>query len=229
MYICFSLSLSLRKFSHFLSIPRHFFILICPNICHWFWFCLRDGFFCEMHAGSPSYSQFHPKDMSSKGRIIQGTNVRGHIGRGHIVSGILAALPAPSKLLVAHSACFYFIQLLLGPSSVFYVVPFRSFFFNPVIDNSMLPYFSSSSVSGFNVKKLQRWKEVLEQSRGVRNRVGIGLPYRYASLHKLANRFLELDYRARRSLRIDSKEPIPIGCVAWRAGVTTTTLFLIRS
>jgi hypothetical protein len=30
-----------------------------------------------------------------------------------------------------------------------------------------------------------------------------------------------------RSLRIDSKEPIPPGCVAWRAG--TTTLFLLGS
>jgi hypothetical protein len=29
------------------------------------------------------------------------------------------------------------------------------------------------------------------------------------------------------SLRIDSKEPIPPGCVAWRAG--TTTLFLLGS
>ena len=40
------------------------------------------------------------------------------------------------------------------------------------------------------------------------------------------------EYRARifkliRSSRIDSKEPIPPGCVAWRAG--TTTLFLLGS
>jgi hypothetical protein len=48
------------------------------------------------------------------------------------------------------------------------------------------------------------------------------------SVDKLYSR----EYRARifkllRSPRIDSKEPIPPGCVAWRAG--TTTLFLLGS
>jgi len=44
---------------------------------------------------------------------------------------------------------------------------------------------------------LVKWKQscalILEQSMGVRNRVGIGLPYRPTRLHRLANRFLEFD------------------------------------
>ncbi len=74
-------SFSFRKFSHFLSIPEHFIILISPNICHWFWFYLRDGFFCEMHAfnlGLQLTLSFiqrtcHPRDVSYKGRVIQGS------------------------------------------------------------------------------------------------------------------------------------------------------------
>jgi hypothetical protein len=55
---------------------------------------------------------------------------------------------------------------------------------------------------------------ILEQSTGARNRIGIVLSYR-ARIFKLLRR-----------LRIDSKEPIPPGCVAWRS---TTTLFLLSS
>ncbi len=46
---------------------------------------------------------------------------------------------------------------------------------------------------------------------GYRNRVGIGLSYRHARA-----RIFKLLW----SLRIDSKELIPPGCVAWRAGTT---------
>jgi hypothetical protein len=83
---------------------------------------------------------------------------------------------------------------------------------------------------------------------GARNQLGKGFSYLPAMLHKLAESipgllnslkipslltnwkgyWFKLEPRARifkllRSPRIDSKEPIPPGCVAWRA--STTTLF----
>jgi hypothetical protein len=62
--------------------------------------------------------------------------------------------------------------------------------------------------------------------------LGVGMPLRRIQTRIHAIRNLELGTRARilkllRSPRIDSKEPIPPACVAWRAG--TTTLFLLSS
>jgi hypothetical protein len=47
-------------------------------------------------------------------------------------------------------------------------------------------------------KDREKWKQVLEslsnkQSMGARNQVGIGLPYRPARLHSLAELVLEID------------------------------------
>jgi hypothetical protein len=50
---------------------------------------------------------------------------------------------------------------------------------------------------------------------GAGNRVGIGLSYRPARARI---------FKLIRSPRLDSKEPIPPGCVAWRAGTTTLLL-----
>jgi hypothetical protein len=44
------------------------------------------------------------------------------------------------------------------------------------------------------------------------------------TLHRATNITLKTEAELLRSRRIDSKEPIPPGCVAWRAGTTTTLL-----
>jgi hypothetical protein len=132
VYKCFSLvSLSLCKFSHFLSIPRHFFNLICPNICHWFWFYLRVGFFCEMHAfnlGLQLTLSFiqrtcHPMDVSSKGQMFGDTSV-GDTSSWH-PSSPYSSFQAPCSsfclflLPLAPSRPF---QLLFVPSSLILIL-----------------------------------------------------------------------------------------------------------
>jgi hypothetical protein len=106
-------------------------------------FCLFVSIFVDgscFKSRSPIYSLFYPWYESSKGRFVRGahrpkTNCRKHIDGRHI-AWIIEALPAPL------------------------LAPFRSFFFNPFKDSSTLSYFSSYSVSGFNVIRLQRRRGV---------------------------------------------------------------------
>ena len=131
--------LSFRKFSHFLSIHRYsFHSVLFPYICHQFWFYVRAGYFCEIHAfnlGLQLTLSFiektcHPRDVPYKGCIIQGnhrprTNSQGHIGRGHIVAASLKLFQLlPSSLQsILLFLTFFSSQALLVSSMQLLFVP----------------------------------------------------------------------------------------------------------